>query len=198
MPIGRKCPVESDASTDQFNNYKNQLLVEFAKGAEVFIADAQYTIDEYALRFGWGHSCIDDTVRIAIQAKVKRLVLFHHDPARDDDSMDRLLSYAQDLAASDGGGLVVEAAQEGQEIQLAARLSAEWAKQAGVLEYGYEILFSRRTTETSISANGHFAWWNSASSAAVQALLRLAVAVRIRATVSFVTGGALLPHSCLI
>jgi phosphoribosyl 1,2-cyclic phosphodiesterase len=122
MPIGRKCPVESDASTDQFNNYKNQLLVEFAKGAEVFIADAQYTIDEYALRFGWGHSCIDDTVRIAIQAKVKRLVLFHHDPARDDDSMDRLLSYAQDLAASDGGGLVVEAAQEGQEIQLAARV----------------------------------------------------------------------------
>jgi ribonuclease BN (tRNA processing enzyme) len=55
-----------------------------------------YTDDEYQgrngpARTGWGHSTWQAAVRAADAASVKTLVLFHHDPGRDDAGMDKLL-----------------------------------------------------------------------------------------------------------
>jgi ribonuclease BN (tRNA processing enzyme) len=55
-----------------------------------------YTEDEYhgrcgPSRTGWGHSTWEAAVHAANTSKVKTLVLFHHDPARDDAGMDKLL-----------------------------------------------------------------------------------------------------------
>ncbi len=122
MPFARERPArrepEPDADTARFNAYKNQLLAEFAAGAELLICDAQYTAEEYERRVGWGHSCVDDTVRLALQAKVKRLVLFHHDPTHDDDAIDALVARARGLAAVEGSALQIDAAAEGMEIEL--------------------------------------------------------------------------------
>lgn len=121
MPFGRPRPpttASDDAAAADFAAYKNQLLAEFALGAELFICDAQYTAEEYEHRVGWGHSCIDDTVRLAIQAKVRRLILFHHDPTHDDATIDRMVAYARELAAEQGSSLQIDAAAEGMEIQL--------------------------------------------------------------------------------
>ena len=64
-------------------------LVEFARGVDLLIHDAQYTHDEYnnvkAPRQGWGHSTWQMAVEVAQTARVKQLVLFHHDPAHDDN-----------------------------------------------------------------------------------------------------------------
>jgi phosphoribosyl 1,2-cyclic phosphodiesterase len=60
-----------------------------ADGARLLIHDAQYTDAEYAERIGWGHSTIAHAVAFASVAGVRRLVTFHHDPAHDDDRIDR-------------------------------------------------------------------------------------------------------------
>jgi len=71
-------------------------LFEFSRGADLLIYDSMYTEDEYhgragPARTGWGHSTWQAAVVAANAAKVKTLVLFHHDPGRDDAAMDRLL-----------------------------------------------------------------------------------------------------------
>src|SRR5262249_54563338 len=51
--------------------------VEFMRGADLVIHDAQYTAAEYPGKVGWGHSTIEYAVDAAIAAKVKQLALYH-------------------------------------------------------------------------------------------------------------------------
>lgn len=59
-------------------------LVEFARGADLLFHDAMYTDAEYERRAGWGHSTLRQAVRLAEDAGVRRLYLFHHAPERTD------------------------------------------------------------------------------------------------------------------
>lgn len=61
-----------------------------AAGADLLISDAQYTPDEYAIRRGWGHTTYVEAARVAADAGVARLALFHHDPSHDDEAMARI------------------------------------------------------------------------------------------------------------
>lgn len=72
-------------------------LVEFARGADVLIIDAMYTDEEYrgakgSPKEGWGHSTWEAAVQIANAAQVEQLVLFHHEPTRDDEQMDAFVA----------------------------------------------------------------------------------------------------------
>ncbi len=96
-------------------------MIEFVRGADVLILDSQYDSAEYRRHTGWGHGCVVDSVRLAIQAGVKRLVLFHHDPDHDDRKLDALLKHARELVTQAGSKLKVEAAREGRSIKLAAK-----------------------------------------------------------------------------
>ena len=56
-------------------------LRELARGADIFINDAQYTPVQLASnRKGWGHSSWREGVKVAREVDAKTLVLFHHDP----------------------------------------------------------------------------------------------------------------------
>ena len=66
-----------------------------AHGADLLIYDAQYTPAEYESRRGWGHSTWRDAITVALEAQIPRLVLFHHDPAHDDATLDAILAEAQ-------------------------------------------------------------------------------------------------------
>jgi phosphoribosyl 1,2-cyclic phosphodiesterase len=68
-----------------------EVLVELARGADLLLHDAMYTTAEYEARRGWGHSTWSGAVATAQAARVKRLVLFHHDPGRDDRGLDALV-----------------------------------------------------------------------------------------------------------
>ncbi len=73
-----------------------------AEGADVLIYDAQYLPEEYAgergpSRIGWGHSTYEAGVALAKAAGVRKLVLFHHDPARTDAGVRELEARAQAL-----------------------------------------------------------------------------------------------------
>jgi phosphoribosyl 1,2-cyclic phosphodiesterase/CheY-like chemotaxis protein len=90
----------------------------FLADADLVIHDAQYTAREFSAKRGWGHSTTEYAVEAAVSAGARRLALFHHDPTRDDDAVDRLVAGARDLVAQAGGTTEVFGAAEGQILEL--------------------------------------------------------------------------------
>jgi phosphoribosyl 1,2-cyclic phosphodiesterase/CheY-like chemotaxis protein len=99
-------------------------LVEFLKDTDVLILDTQYTDEKYQEHIGWGHGALSRVVSLALEARVKKLFLFHHDPSHDDAKIDEMLERARFLVVESGRQLEVEAAREGQEIWLSGSLPA--------------------------------------------------------------------------
>jgi len=71
------------------------VLRENASGADILICDSQFTPEEYESRKGWGHSTWLECTRIAREAGVKRLVLFHHAPEHNDQAVTEIERQAQ-------------------------------------------------------------------------------------------------------
>jgi phosphoribosyl 1,2-cyclic phosphodiesterase len=88
-------------------------FLEFIRGADVLIHDAQYTSDDYyAAKQGFGHSRVQAATQVARDAQVGMLVLFHHEPTYDDEKLDALQAEAQSQFAR------TYSAYEGMEIDL--------------------------------------------------------------------------------
>jgi ribonuclease BN (tRNA processing enzyme) len=84
----------------------------------VLILDSQYTDEEYELHIGWGHGSLSRVVSLALEAKVRKLILFHHDPNHDDAKIDEMLERARLLVVESGQALEIEAGREGAEVWL--------------------------------------------------------------------------------
>jgi phosphoribosyl 1,2-cyclic phosphodiesterase len=82
-------------------------IIDLIRGADIFIYDSTYTPEEYPQFVGWGHSTWAEGARLADAAGAKQLVIFHHDPAHDDNFMDKV---AAESAKARPGTVV---AQEG-------------------------------------------------------------------------------------
>lgn len=63
---------------------------ELCAGVDVLIHDAQYLDHDFIGHETWGHCRVDYALRLAEQCGVRTLVLFHHDPSRDDDALDAI------------------------------------------------------------------------------------------------------------
>ncbi len=88
----------------------------FIEGADVLLHDSMFTDEEYTERVGWGHSTFRDSVDIALEAGVKELLFFHHDPDRSDAELNRFLAHFRSQMREDGCELRVNAAFEGKQI----------------------------------------------------------------------------------
>lgn len=79
-------------------------IIDFVRGADLLIHDAQYLQSEYVSRVkprkGWGHSTVDAAALVAQKAGVKKLVLFHHEPTHDDKTMKQLGRRGKELFRS--------------------------------------------------------------------------------------------------
>jgi phosphoribosyl 1,2-cyclic phosphodiesterase/CheY-like chemotaxis protein len=95
-------------------------MLGFLRDSDVAILDAQYTDDEYERHVGWGHSSLSSVVGLALDANVKKVLLFHHDPSHDDDMIDQMVEQARNLVRKSGKAMLVEGAREGAEILLQA------------------------------------------------------------------------------
>ena len=62
--------------------------VEFCRGVDVLIHDAQYLESDMPHKHGWGHSLVSQVRQLAVDAEVGCLVMFHHDPDRTDTEID--------------------------------------------------------------------------------------------------------------
>ncbi|MFK5987040.1 MAG: MBL fold metallo-hydrolase [Pseudomonadota bacterium] len=69
---------------------KEQVIVDFIRGVDLFIADTQYTEDEYPQRAGWGHGTYKKSIELAKKANIKRLIFTHHEPVRTDQQLDEI------------------------------------------------------------------------------------------------------------
>jgi len=92
--------------------------VRFIEGADLYIGEAQYTDEEYPQRIGWGHSSISATVNVALEAEVRALALFHHDPLHDDEAVASMAQTAHHLIQQRGSNIQCFAAREGQVLEL--------------------------------------------------------------------------------
>jgi CheY-like chemotaxis protein len=91
--------------------------VDFLAGADLVIHDAQYTLEEYSQKTGWGHTPAEWAVDYAVAAGARRLALYHHDPHRTDEALERLVERCRRRAHAQGSALDVSAATEGQELR---------------------------------------------------------------------------------
>ncbi len=92
--------------------------LEACRGADLLIHDAQYCDEEYKITRGWGHSTYESTTRFAMEAGVGSLLLFHHDPDRTDDDLERWTDFCRNLISKEGVKMECHAAREGMEIPL--------------------------------------------------------------------------------
>jgi phosphoribosyl 1,2-cyclic phosphodiesterase len=97
-------------------------LVDFLRGVDVLIIDSQYTDDEYEKKVGWGHGSLSSVVSLALDAGARKLFLFHHDPRRDDKAVDAMVESARMLVLESGKPMEVDAAREGAEVWLGAKV----------------------------------------------------------------------------
>jgi len=105
--------------TDKYAEGKgdpNQRIFDFARGADVLIHDATYTPEEYVNRVGWGHSHYLFTLKVAAEAQVKKLVLFHHDPSHNDDKIDEIVETCKKEIKTRNYKFDCIAAEEGMEL----------------------------------------------------------------------------------
>ncbi len=114
----QKAEQENSAHGIEYARIQDEKVIEFMRNAEVVIADSQYDAIEYPSRRGWGHTCADDTVQLAVRAGAKRLYLFHHDPDHTDAKMDEMVTRAREQLGRQKEKLIVAAAREGEEIVL--------------------------------------------------------------------------------
>ncbi|OGW91175.1 MAG: hypothetical protein A3D28_04925 [Omnitrophica bacterium RIFCSPHIGHO2_02_FULL_63_14] len=75
----------------------DQAFLEFCRGADVLIHDAQYTPEEYPRHYGWGHSTWEQAAQRAARAGVGTLILTAHDPSRSDEEIDRIVEQARQI-----------------------------------------------------------------------------------------------------
>ena len=86
---------------------------ELAEGVDLLIHDAQYTAEEFEARSTWGHCTAEFAIMVATMTGARRVALYHHDPERTDEQLDRYASCVSDM-----GGTSVLVAREGQSISL--------------------------------------------------------------------------------
>jgi phosphoribosyl 1,2-cyclic phosphodiesterase len=93
-------------------------IVDFVGDADLLIHDSMYTEAEYPNRVGWGHSTFEQSLRLAKEGGVKRLLFSHHDPTRTDYELDAIVAKMREEALRGGHSLEVGAAMEGVDYKL--------------------------------------------------------------------------------
>ncbi len=113
--LGNKEAVEADPSIPR---QIPKRFVDFARGADLIIADGQYTDHEYASKAGFGHPRATTLVDLALQAGISQLAVTHHDPMQSDDMVSAKIDACRARVNQLNGDLLVFAAREGMELQI--------------------------------------------------------------------------------
>ena len=114
----QKISGERSTPSLEYARLQDEKVIEFMRDADIVITDSQYDAVEYPTRLGWGHTCADDAVELAMKAGVKHLFLFHHDPDHHDEKMVAMIAAAEARVVQAGSPMIVSAAREGAEIEL--------------------------------------------------------------------------------
>ena len=103
---------------DEMIHEEKQAELKIFQNADILIHDAQYTQEDYKKKHGWGHSCYTDVIQMAIDANVKTLYLFHHDPSHDDEIIDNIYQHSLQIIKENKASLNCYVAKEGVTIDI--------------------------------------------------------------------------------
>lgn len=81
--------------TEHVPGKPDQNILGLIEGSDLVIYDSTYTEEEFPTKIGWGHSTWNEGVALCQAANVKRMAIFHHEPAHEDDIMDKIEAEAQ-------------------------------------------------------------------------------------------------------
>jgi phosphoribosyl 1,2-cyclic phosphodiesterase len=98
--------------------HKYQTYRDFCRGADILIHDAEYNEEEYKKTRGWGHSVFNDALKLAMEAGVKKLGLFHHNQERFDAEINAMVDDCRKIIAQNGTNLECFAVAQGTELTL--------------------------------------------------------------------------------
>lgn len=104
-------PLAAGPGPDGLGAYHDAAL-ELADGVDVLLHDAQFLAAQFPDVGYLGHSAVEYATGLAVAARARALVLFHHAPDRTDDELDLIVKAQSDAP------LPVTAAIEGTELRL--------------------------------------------------------------------------------
>ena len=93
-------------------------IARFIDGVQMVIHDAQYVDADMPEKRGWGHSTVNDVLALGKLAQTPQLVLFHHEPERDDNALDALGHAANAWLREHAPACRVTVAHEGWDVEI--------------------------------------------------------------------------------
>jgi len=103
------------------NRAQTERFVRFFHGADLVIFDAMYSLaDAISVKADWGHSSNIIGVELCQMARVRHLVLFHHEPSYDDATIEGVLRETRRFEELTRGtrALQISAAYDGLEVDV--------------------------------------------------------------------------------
>lgn len=113
---GKRVLYASDFEWARASDEYKERMQHFARDLDVLILDAQYSDAEYPAFEGYGHNTVRTAMQFGQSVNAGKVVLFHHDPHRDDEAVAGMEAAAR--AAADIPGDRVVAARTGLRIEL--------------------------------------------------------------------------------
>ncbi len=108
----------TDGEYQSLDNTDTLKYRNFYANADALIFDAMFSVRESFVKEDWGHSSALIGADIATEANVKRLLLFHHDPASTDAEITQILRETEEYLERQGSSLEVIIAREGLELDI--------------------------------------------------------------------------------
>ncbi len=97
---GRKIVYSTDFEHREETEDPYDRFIEFARGADLLIFDAQYSLFEtIGDKATWGHSSNIIGVEIAVKAQARHLCLFHSEHSQDDAALEKIYQGARQYAS---------------------------------------------------------------------------------------------------
>jgi ribonuclease BN (tRNA processing enzyme) len=87
----------------------------------LLIHDAQYLESDMPAKHGWGHSLVSQVLELARQSETAAVALFHHEPERDDEALDRIGVSASVWLKEQGSSTQAVVAREGLTLTVSPR-----------------------------------------------------------------------------
>ena len=118
---GKSLVYTTDSEHKLENVMNTEGFVKLFRNADLVVFDAMYSLaDTVSVKADWGHSSNVVGVELCQMARVKRLALFHHEPANNDAHIEQILRETArfEELTQQGHRLDVIAAYDGLEIDL--------------------------------------------------------------------------------
>jgi phosphoribosyl 1,2-cyclic phosphodiesterase len=95
-----------------------QDYLQFSRGADLLFHDAEFDENDYKKTRGWGHSVYKDALKLALEAPVKKLGLFHHNQERFDAGIETMVDECHREIARHKAVLECFAVRQGMQLEL--------------------------------------------------------------------------------